>query len=51
MQRFFSVENNTSILEGWGNLPNVHGSYLHLHWGDKIEIPMRFLECCRNYQP
>ncbi|WP_254173445.1 cobyrinate a,c-diamide synthase [Planktothrix pseudagardhii] len=49
MQRFFSVENNPIILEGWGNLSNVHGSYLHLHWGDKIEIPRRFLEGCRNY--
>ncbi|VXD14659.1 Cobyrinic acid A,C-diamide synthase [Planktothrix serta PCC 8927] len=50
MQRFFSSEINNPVLEGWGNLPNLHGSYLHLHWGNRIDIPTRFLEHCRNYQ-
>lgn len=49
MQRVFSLENNTPILEGWGNLPNLHASYLHLHWGNKIEIPTRFLQSCIQF--
>ncbi|HAO11404.1 MAG TPA: cobyrinic acid a,c-diamide synthase [Planktothrix sp. UBA8407] len=49
MQRFFPSETNTPILEGWGNLPNIHGSYLHLHWGNKIDIPTRFLNSCIQY--
>ncbi|MBD2138112.1 cobyrinate a,c-diamide synthase [Anabaena sp. FACHB-1237] len=32
--------------EGW-NLPNVHASYIHQHWGESLEIPQRFLETCR----
>lgn len=32
-------------VEGWGK-PNVHASYLHLHWGDRPEIPQRFLQHC-----
>ncbi len=51
MQRFFSLENNTPVLEGWGNFPNLHGSYLHLHWGNRIDIPTRFLKSCIQYIP
>lgn len=46
MQRFMSSQTNTPILEGWGNCSNVHGSYLHLHWGNRIDIPTRFLKSC-----
>ncbi|MBD2075089.1 cobyrinate a,c-diamide synthase [Phormidium sp. FACHB-592] len=31
--------------EGW-HYPNLHASYLHLHWGARPEIPQRFLERC-----
>ncbi len=49
MQRFLSSETNAPVLEGWGNYPNVHGSYLHLHWGNRIDIPSRFLNSCREW--
>ncbi len=29
--------------EGWQS-PNLHASYMHLHWGARPEIPARFLE-------
>ncbi|MEA5502333.1 cobyrinate a,c-diamide synthase [Halotia wernerae UHCC 0503] len=32
--------------EGWGWLANVHASYIHLHWGESVEIPQRFLKHC-----
>ncbi|MBW4580145.1 MAG: cobyrinate a,c-diamide synthase [Tildeniella nuda ZEHNDER 1965/U140] len=31
--------------EGW-HRPNLHASYLHLHWGARPEIPDRFLKQC-----
>ena len=31
--------------EGW-HLPNLHASYLHLHWGAHPEMPDRFLQHC-----
>ncbi len=31
-----------AIVEGW-NLYQVHASYLHLHWGSRIDIPLRFI--------
>ncbi|MBS0015844.1 MAG: cobyrinate a,c-diamide synthase [Arthrospira sp. SH-MAG29] len=34
--------------EGWNPLPNVHCSYLHLHWGSQTTIPQRFLKSCRH---
>ncbi|HBW58644.1 MAG TPA: cobyrinic acid a,c-diamide synthase [Oscillatoriales bacterium UBA8482] len=49
MQRFLSSQTNASVLEGWGNYPNVHGSYLHLHWGNRIDIPTRFVKSCREW--
>jgi cobyrinic acid a,c-diamide synthase len=34
--------------EGW-HLPNLHASYVHLHWGDRLEIPKRFIALCMQY--
>jgi len=31
--------------EGWGN-GQIHGSYLHLHWGGKEDVAQRFVEQC-----
>ncbi len=30
--------------EGWSLPPSLHASYIHQHWGDRVEIPLRFLE-------
>ena len=35
-------------LEGW-QMHNVHASYLHLHWGDRREIPQRFVQQMLDY--
>ena len=32
-----------ATFEGW-NFYQVHASYLHLHWGNRIDIPRRFIE-------
>lgn len=36
----------TTGFEGWGinDLPSVYASYIHLHWGERIDIPQRFLQ-------
>lgn len=36
-------------VEGW-RLCQLHASYIHLHWGDRPEIPQRFLQHCANWQ-
>ena len=35
--------------EGWASMPNLHASYIHMHWGNCQEIPQRFLEKCRVF--
>ena len=40
---------STSELEGWG-MPNLHASYVHLHWGATTELPARFLESCGKFK-
>ncbi len=35
--------------EGWISPENIHASYIHMHWGNSIEIPQRFLEKCRVF--
>ena len=30
--------------EGWVSPQNLHASYIHMHWGNSVEIPYRFLE-------
>jgi cobyrinic acid a,c-diamide synthase len=37
--------NRASTHEGW-HLPNLHASYIHLHFGGNRTIPKRFLESC-----
>ncbi len=39
---------NISTTEGWA-LPNLHASYLHLHWGNTPEIPHQFLQKSAAY--
>lgn len=40
----YDCDENTGF-EGW-NLPNVHASYIHQHWGESREIPQRFIQKC-----
>ncbi|MBG1269684.1 cobyrinate a,c-diamide synthase [Nostoc sp. WHI] len=35
--------------EGWGLPVNIHASYVHLHWGESVEIPQQFLEYCLRH--
>ncbi|MDF5707782.1 MAG: cobyrinate a,c-diamide synthase [Nostoc sp. S4] len=35
--------------EGWGLPMNVYASYVHLHWGESVEIPQHFIKQCRSY--
>ncbi|WP_193194880.1 cobyrinate a,c-diamide synthase [Nostoc sp. MG11] len=32
--------------EGWSLPRNVQASYIHLHWGESVDIPQRFLKQC-----
>ncbi len=36
-------------LEGY-QLPNLHASYVHLHWGHQSQIAKRFVQTCCKYQ-
>ena len=33
--------------EGW-RLYQLHASYVHLHWGDRPDLPQRFLQHCQS---
>ncbi|AFZ00824.1 cobyrinate a,c-diamide synthase [Calothrix sp. PCC 6303] len=35
--------------EGYNLLPNLHASYIHLHWGATPQIPQVFMESCLNW--
>ncbi|NJN09568.1 MAG: cobyrinate a,c-diamide synthase [Richelia sp. RM1_1_1] len=35
--------------EGWVSPLNLHASYIHMHWGNSLEIPQRFLKKCRIF--
>ncbi len=42
--------------EGWGfspltATPQLHASYIHLHWGGQWQIPQRFLLSCQGLLP
>ncbi|MBW4557444.1 MAG: cobyrinate a,c-diamide synthase [Trichormus sp. ATA11-4-KO1] len=32
--------------EGWGCPVNLHASYIHLHWGQSVQMPQKFLKQC-----
>jgi cobyrinic acid a,c-diamide synthase len=34
--------------EGW-HRPNLHASYIHIHWGATLGLPRRFLCCCAEF--
>ncbi|MBE9036973.1 cobyrinic acid a,c-diamide synthase, partial [aff. Roholtiella sp. LEGE 12411] len=36
--------------EGWGLPANVHASYVHLHWGESVEIPQQFIRQCLEFK-
>ncbi|HTL90453.1 MAG TPA: cobyrinate a,c-diamide synthase [Leptolyngbya sp.] len=38
----------TTSFDGWRS-PNLHASYLHLHWGATPEIPDRFVQHCAKF--
>ncbi|NET81463.1 MAG: cobyrinate a,c-diamide synthase [Moorea sp. SIO1F2] len=35
-------------VEGW-QVYQLHASYVHLHWGSCLEVPVRFLQCCQMW--
>ncbi|MFN6537972.1 MAG: cobyrinate a,c-diamide synthase [Nostoc sp. EkiNYC01] len=35
--------------EGWGLPVNIHASYVHLHWGESVEIPHQFIKECLKF--
>ncbi len=35
--------------EGWSLPSSLHASYIHLHWGEHLEIPQRFLKSCQEF--
>ncbi|AUT02298.1 cobyrinic acid a,c-diamide synthase [Nostoc sp. CENA543] len=45
----FDVEENLGF-EGWCSPKNIHASYIHLHWGNSLEIPHNFLQQCLNFK-
>ncbi len=36
------------VAEGWRS-PTLHASYIHLHFGDNLQLPERFLQHCRRF--
>ncbi|HIK27090.1 MAG: cobyrinate a,c-diamide synthase [Oscillatoriaceae bacterium SKW80] len=42
------AKQNSPIGEGW-QLYQLHASYIHLHWGARLEIPARFLQHCADF--
>lgn len=43
------VSHLPSQTEGW-HLPNLHASYVHLHWGANPNLPARFVEQCLKFR-
>ncbi len=35
-------------VEGW-LVYQLHASYVHLHWGSSLEVPLRFLQRCQQF--
>lgn len=42
------TQESLASLEGW-QIYQVHASYIHLHWGSRVEIPQRFLDHCLKF--
>jgi cobyrinic acid a,c-diamide synthase len=42
-------ERSRLTLEGWRS-PNIHASYIHLHFGGRSHIPQRFLSHCLRFR-
>lgn len=40
---------NQPLIEGWRS-PQLHASYLHLHFGEFRFLPEKFIQCCLNYK-
>lgn len=38
-----------ATLEGWRS-PNIHASYIHLHFGEQPQLPERFLRHCLRFR-
>lgn len=49
IKRYAQKQENIKTTEGWRTFENLHASYLHLHWGNNIEIPTRFLQKCQAF--
>ncbi|MEQ8971539.1 MAG: cobyrinate a,c-diamide synthase [Coleofasciculus sp. C1-SOL-03] len=45
--RGYEPKGKTNV-EGW-QMHQLHASYIHLLWGERIEIPLRFLKCCQQF--
>jgi cobyrinic acid a,c-diamide synthase len=43
------TQETPDVPEGWSPLPNLHASYVHLHWGATPQLPARFLQRCQSY--
>ncbi len=49
IKRYAQKQEHIKITEGWRTSENLHASYLHLHWGNNIAIPTRFLQKCQAF--
>ena len=47
-QRYWG-EVEAAQVEGYG-LGDLHASYVHLCWGDRLEIPQRFIQHCAQFK-
>ncbi|MDY6785390.1 MAG: cobyrinate a,c-diamide synthase [Cyanobacteriota bacterium] len=43
-----NIASNNRVGEGW-KTHQVHASYIHLHWGERPQIPQRFLRHCLQF--
>ncbi len=41
-------EASNAHLEGY-QLPHLHASYTHLHWGHRLDLAQRFVQQCKTY--
>ncbi|MDX2232619.1 MAG: cobyrinate a,c-diamide synthase [Leptolyngbyaceae cyanobacterium bins.349] len=48
-ERCQSGDKSQQMGEGWYG-PNIHASYVHLHWGATPELPRRFMQHCSTFK-